>query len=163
MIITILTLLTLITTQALCLPTHRSEIGGCESTMFGCCDDNSTQCFLLDCSDCPSNFKVSNHTNHSFTHFTNMSGFGYLSGYGSFSNLTAFGYFFNLTGLGNLTTSNQTTSTFTYHNFTNLTGMFLIDGFARLENITGLAYFYNVTGFGNLTELGSFQNHSIFQ
>ena len=164
----ILTLITIFTLASPCLArpslqlfknefeTTTNELGGCSSTQFGCCDDNSTQCFSYDCSDCPKDLILKNSTNHKVSNFTNMSGLGFISGYGAFSNISGMGYFFNLTGIGNVTTQNHNITS--YYNFTNLTGIFRVSGHARLQNITGFGYFSNITDIGNLSEWGSFDN-----
>ncbi len=40
---------------AVALPINQTLIGNCSSTMYGCCEDNTTYCVNANCSNCHKN------------------------------------------------------------------------------------------------------------
>ena len=135
-------------------------IGGCLGTKFGCCNDTIVPCLDIGCSNC--NYTETAMINHTdYEHFHNLSGFGYVTGYGSFENLTFYGYLMNLTGLGNITGSNDFRVVSGFRNVSNMTGYSHLDIMGRFSNLTGVGFFPNITGIGNLTTIGSFLNDTL--
>lgn len=134
-------------------------IGGCIGTMFGCCNETIVPCLDFSCSNCNlTDTAMINHTD--YENFRNLSGFGYVTGYGAFENLTFYGYLMNLTGLGNITGSNDFHVVSGFKNVTNMTGLSHLDVYGRFSNLTGVGFFPNITGIGNLTTIGSFFNNT---
>ena len=133
-------------------------IGGCQGTKYGCCTETIAPCLDFSCSNCNLTNITINHTD--YEHFHNLTGIGYVTGYGSFENLTFYGYLMNLTGLGNITGSNDFRFLSGFRNVTNMTGFSHLDILGRFSNLTGVGYFPNITGIGNLSTIGAFSNHT---